>query len=68
MRGKVIELMFRIKNLKELLTHCIRIGEGDISREVRKQIEIREKELRILKVQLERDEKISKENTSILPV
>ena len=54
MRGKVIELMVKIKNLKELYTHTIRIGERDISRVVRGEINKREKELRILKVQMEK--------------
>lgn len=53
MRGKVIELMVKINNLKELYSHTIRIGERDISRVVRGEIDKREKELRILKVQME---------------
>lgn len=53
MRGKVIELMVKINNLKELYSHTIRIGERDISRVVRGEINKREKELRILKVQME---------------
>ena len=53
MRGKVIELMVKINNLKDLYTHTIRIGERDISRVVRGEIDKREKELRILKVQME---------------
>ncbi len=53
MRGKVVELMVKISNLKELYTHCIRIGERDISRVVGNEINKREKELRILKVEME---------------
>ena len=53
MRGKVIELMVKINNLKELYTHTIRIGERDISRVVRREIDKREKELIVLKVQME---------------
>lgn len=53
MRGKVIELMVKINNLKDLYSHTIRIGERDISRVVRGEINKREKELRILKVQME---------------
>ncbi len=53
MRGKVIELMVKINNLKELYTHTIRIGERDISRVVRGEINKRERELRILKVEME---------------
>ncbi len=54
MRGKVIELMVKINNLKELYTHTIRIGERDISRVVRREIDKREKELIVLKVQMEK--------------
>ncbi len=53
MRGKVTELMVKINNLKDLYTHTIRIGERDISRVVRREIDKRERELRILKVQME---------------
>ncbi len=53
MRGKVIELMVKINNLKDLYTHTIRIGERDISRVVRGEIDKRERELRILKVEME---------------
>jgi hypothetical protein len=53
MRGKVIELMVKINNLKDLYTHTIRIGERDISRVVRREIDKREKELIVLKVQME---------------
>ncbi len=53
MRGKVIELMVKINNLKDLYTHTIRIGERDISRVVRGEINKRERELRILKVEME---------------
>lgn len=60
MRRQLTELMFRIKNLKDLLQHTIRIGEKDLSREVRRQIEIRERELIILKVQMNKEnEKVS---------
>ena len=53
MRGKIVELMVRIRNLKDLLQHTIRIGEGDISRKVRESIKDRERELKILRVQNE---------------
>ena len=53
MRGKVIELMVKINNLKDLYSHTIRIGERDISRVVRREIDKREKELIVLKVQME---------------
>lgn len=56
MRGKIVELMVRIRNLNELLTHSIRIGETDISRKVRESIKDRERELRILRVQNELNE------------
>jgi hypothetical protein len=60
MRRQLTELMFRIKNLKDLLQHTIRIGEKDLSREVRRQIEIRERELIVLKVQMNKEnEKVS---------
>jgi hypothetical protein len=54
MRGKVTELMVKINNLKDLYTHTIRIGERDISRVVRREIDKREKELIVLKVQMEK--------------
>jgi hypothetical protein len=53
MRGKIVELMVRIRNLNDLLQHTIRIGETDMSRKVRESIRDRERELRILKVQNE---------------
>jgi hypothetical protein len=56
MRGKIVELMVRIRNLNELLTHSIRIGETDISRKVRESIKDRERELKILRVQNELNE------------
>lgn len=49
------ELMVRIRDLKELLNHSIRIREGGISREIRRQIEVSERELKILKVQLNKE-------------
>jgi hypothetical protein len=49
--------MVRIRNLNDLLTHCIRIGETDISRKVRESIKDRERELRILRVQNELNER-----------
>ena len=55
MRKQMSELMGRVRNLKEVLTLTIRIGEPDLSREVRRQIEIRERELVVLKVQLEKE-------------
>ncbi len=54
MRGKVTELMVKINNLKDLYTHTIRIGERDISGVVRGEINKRERELRILKVEMEK--------------
>lgn len=47
---KVKDLMYKIRNLKELLTLSIRVGEEGISRDVRGLINEREKELRIVKV------------------
>lgn len=55
MRRQLTDLMFRIKNLKDLLQHTIRIGETDLSREVRRQIEIRERELIVLRVQMNKE-------------
>ena len=55
MRAQIAELMVRIRDLKELLNHSIRIREGGISREIRKQIEVSERELKILKVQLNKE-------------
>jgi hypothetical protein len=55
MRAQMAELMVRIRDLKELLNHSIRIREGGISREIRKQIEVSERELKILKVQLNKE-------------
>jgi hypothetical protein len=55
MRRQLTDLMFRIKNLKDLLQHTIRIGESDLSREVRRQIEIRERELIVLRVQMNKE-------------
>ena len=52
MIGKVEVLKDRIQNLNELHTHCIRISERDISRIVSNEIIKSEKELRILKVQM----------------
>lgn len=56
MRGKMIELMSQIRNLKDLLAHSIRINEKDISRRIRDEIGKREQELRIVKVRMEREE------------
>ncbi len=55
MRAQMAELMVRIRDLKELLNHSIRIREGGISREIRRQIEVSERELKILKVQLNKE-------------
>lgn len=57
MRAQMIELMTRIRNLKDLLAHSIRINEKDISRRIRDEIGNQERELRTLKVQMERMEK-----------
>lgn len=48
--------MTQIMNLKDLLAHSIRINEKDISRRIRDEIGSRERELRILKVQIEKEE------------
>lgn len=53
MRGKIVELQVRIRNLNDLLKESIRYNEGDISRRIRESIKDRERELRILKVQFE---------------
>jgi hypothetical protein len=50
--GKVEVLKDRIRNLNELHTHCIRISERGIGRVVSNEIIKSEKELRILKVQM----------------
>jgi hypothetical protein len=50
--GKVELLKDRIQNLNELHTHCIRISERGIGRLVSNEIIKSEKELRILKVQI----------------
>lgn len=52
----MVELMTRIRNLKDLLSHSIRIDEKDISRRIRDEIGNQERELRIVKVQIERME------------
>lgn len=56
MRAQMVELMTRIRNLKDLLDHSIRINEKDISRRIRDEIGNQERELRIVKVQIERME------------
>ena len=56
MRAQMVELMTRIRNLKDLLAHSIRIDEKDISRRIRDEIGNQERELRIVKVQIERME------------
>lgn len=56
MRAQMVELMTRIRNLKDLLAHSIRIDEKDISRMIRDEIGNQERELRIVKVQIERME------------
>jgi len=61
MRAQMVELMTRIRNLKDLLAHSIRINEKDISRRIRDEIGNQERELRIVKVQIERME-AQKEN------
>jgi hypothetical protein len=55
--AEVTDLTFKIRNLKELLTLSIRIGESGISRDIRNLIEKREKELRISKVIYEKRNK-----------
>lgn len=52
----MIELMTKIRNLKDLLDHSIRIDEKDISRRIREEIGKQERELRIVKVRMEREE------------
>ena len=59
MIGKVEVLKDRIRNLNELHTHCIRISERGISRLVSNEIIKSEKELRILKVQMNNNNKES---------
>lgn len=54
----MIELMTRIRNLKDLLAHSIRINEKDISRRIREEIGNQERELRTVKVQMERMESL----------
>ena len=56
MRAQMVELMTRIRNLKDLLSHSIRIDEKDISRRIGDEIGNQERELRIVKVQIERME------------
>ena len=56
MRAQMVELVTRIRNLKDLLSHSIRIDEKDISRRIRDEIGNQERELRIVKVQIERME------------
>ena len=58
MRAQMIELMTRIRNLKDLLAHSIRINEKDISRRIREEIGNQERELRTVKVQMERMESL----------
>ena len=59
MIGKVNVLKDKIRNLKELHTHCIRISERGIGRLVSNEIIKSEKELRILKVQMNNNNKES---------
>ena len=59
MIGKVEVLKDRIRNLNELHTHCIRISERDISRIVSNEIIKSDRELRILKVQMNNSNKES---------
>jgi len=49
MGRQVIELMVRIRNLKDLENHCMRIDEKDIRRKIHEMIISLEKELRVLK-------------------
>ncbi len=60
MRAQIAEKMVRIRNLKDLLQYTIRIGEGDIGRKVKDEINKHERELRILKVQLNASENLNK--------
>jgi|APGre2960657404_1045060.scaffolds.fasta_scaffold181448_2 hypothetical protein len=60
MRAQIAEKMVRIRNLKDLLQYTIRIGEGDIGRKVKDEIHKHERELRILKVQLNASENLNK--------
>ena len=59
MIGKVEILKDRITNLNELHTHCIRISERGIGRLVSNEIIKSEKELRILKVRMNNNNKES---------
>ena len=62
MRAQIAEKMVRIRNLKDLLQYTIRIGEGDIGRKVRDEIHKHERELRILKVQMDNSAETSNKN------
>jgi len=57
--GKVEVLKDRIQNLNELHTHCIRISERGIGRLVSNEIIKSDRELRILKVQMNNSNKES---------
>jgi len=57
--GKVEVLKDRIQNLNELHTHCIRISERGIGRLVSNEIIKSDRELRILKVQMNNNNKES---------
>lgn len=52
MRAQIIDLMTKIRDLKDIRTLTIRYDEAGLRREVDKRIEGCERELRILKVQL----------------
>jgi hypothetical protein len=62
MRAQIAEKMVRIRNLKDLLQYTIRIGEGDIGRKVKDEIHKHERELRILKVQMDNSAETSNKN------
>lgn len=62
MRAQIAEKMVRIRNLKDLLQYTIRIGEGDIGRKVKDEIHKHERELRILKVQMDNSADTSNKN------
>ena len=60
MRAQIDKTKDRIKNLQWLLECTQRIGETEMSRRVRDEIKSSERELKILKVQLNASENLNK--------
>jgi hypothetical protein len=60
MRAQIDKTKDRIKNLQWLLECTQRIGEIEMSRRVRDEIKSSERELKILKVQLNASENLNK--------